>query len=60
MNLECVSAPVLERRNIFIEKVLSDALSIVGGVSLVSICENTIQLENRKCKYVFNGHLGWV
>lgn len=59
-NLECVSGPVLERRNIFIEKVLSDALSIVGGVRLVCICENSIRPENRKCKYVFNGHLGWV
>ena len=45
----------------FIEKVLSDALNIVGAVSLVCICENnTIRVENRKYKCVFNTHLGWV
>ena len=44
-----------------IEKVLSDALNIVGALSLVCICEkNTIRLENRKYKCVFNTHLVWV
>ena len=35
--------PVLERRNISIEKVLSDDLSTFGRDSLVCVCEkNTI------------------
>ena len=60
-NLECVWGPVLERGNISIEKVLSDALRRVEWVRLVCICEkDAIQLKARKYKCVLKGPFGWL
>ena len=52
---------VLERRNISIEKVLSDALTIVRRESLVCICEKTTtRLKHTKYTRVLKVHLGWL
>ena len=53
--------PVLEGRNIIIEKVLSGALRIVGRESLVCICEkNTTRFNSTKHKCLSKGCLGWL